>query len=87
MNSAHGVAGGRGRRSSGEGAKRQGNDEPDAMARSDFGKTHRESEQRDEHGLALMAAGHTMRSIQLCTVYACMCAVRGIPCCSVDALG
>ena len=57
MNSAHGVAGGRGRRSSGEGAKRQGNDEPDAMAWSDFGKTHRGSEQRDEHGLALMADG------------------------------
>ena len=57
MNSVHGVAGGRRRRSGGEGAKRKGNDEPDAMVRSDFGKTHRGSEQRDEHGLALMADG------------------------------
>ena len=49
MNSVHGVAGGRRRRDGGEGAKRKGNDEPDAMVRSDVGKTHRGSEERDEH--------------------------------------
>ena len=51
------VAGGRRRRSGGGGAKRKGNDEPDAMARSDFGKTHRGSEERDEHGSALRLDG------------------------------
>ena len=52
-----GRGGGQRRHNGGEGAKRKGNDEPDAMVWSDFGKTHRGSEQRDEHGLALMADG------------------------------
>ena len=54
---AHHVGGGRKRRGSGEGAKRKGNDEPDAMVRSDFGKTHRGSGQLHERGWALMADG------------------------------
>ena len=47
------VAGSRRRRIGSEGTKQKGNDEPNAMVRSDFVKTHRASEQRDERDSAL----------------------------------